>query len=487
MNQRELDHELLRLTLLWQQHAADDEDLARLERLLLDQPEARQLYLRVVDDTITLSEVADQADEAVAVHAGERGASIRRPLAWLQDSSTTWAWLAVALSLAGVLLWGIPKAMIALQPVKVAERPIGRVVNVGNVRWSDAATPYQAWSPLVPGDQLQFDQGKIELSMESGVQIIIEGPADFELLSAQAAIARGGKLVARVSPGAIGFQVRTPHARVIDLGTAFGIAVTPGVRTDVVVYEGAIDLEVPSPDGHENERRLVSGEALSVGPRGSLARIVNVEDDSFLPPPQLANNVNPLTNVIRSVTDSISSSDTAKYYRIQRGGIEDDCPAFVDRLHQWNGLDDRGITAELRDAEYVMTFNDTKIRADLQVSIHLGVPARLYVLFDDRVPAPDWLVDAFVDTGQDIGLDEGYNKEGSSGPRTGTGAGNSIDRVFSIWRRDVLEAGSVTLGPVTATPREDHPRYVSWCMYGIAAKPLDVQEEGSRAIQIKEL
>jgi hypothetical protein len=58
MNESELINEVVALTLACQSGCATLEECARLERLLLDNPEAITWYLRVTDDTLTLSDAA---------------------------------------------------------------------------------------------------------------------------------------------------------------------------------------------------------------------------------------------------------------------------------------------------------------------------------------------------------------------------------------------------------------------------------------------
>src|SRR5262249_35878109 len=58
MNESELIDEVLELTLACQRGIATPEELARLERLLSDNPRAVLWYLRIVDDTLTLPDAA---------------------------------------------------------------------------------------------------------------------------------------------------------------------------------------------------------------------------------------------------------------------------------------------------------------------------------------------------------------------------------------------------------------------------------------------
>jgi hypothetical protein len=77
---------------------------------------------------------------------------------------------------------------------------------------------------------------------------------------------------------------------------------------------------------------------------------------------------------------------------------------------------------------------------------------------------PRWLREEFTDTGVDIGLD-GATTEWHPANSLGTGAGRSIDFPFSVWKREVKQAESVTLGGIV--PPDVRSR--GFNMYGIAA------------------
>ena len=92
----------------------------------------------------------------------------------------------------------------------------------------------------------------------------------------------------------------------------------------------------------------------------------------------------------------------------------------------------------------------------------------------------EWVRREFRDTDQDIGLDEGFQAPGLDTSRvTDMGAGASVDRVFSIWQRNVPGATTVVLGSMRIDATTLTPRQVAASMYGIAAVPW-VQEQGLR-------
>jgi hypothetical protein len=205
-----------------------------------------------------------------------------------------------------------------------------------------------------------------------------------------------------------------------------------------------------------------------------LSRITTVESTKFLEPPQVRLAGEAPAPVITAVSDNAGSLETAKYYRVIPNGFHEDCRAYVDRLHEWNGVDDRGLPPFLVGGDYVMTFNDDKITPEIEIAVTVSQPAALYVLIDDRVTPPSWLVRDFVDTGWDVGSDDGW------GPgeeiETGLGAGVSVERGCSVWRQNVEAPTTVMLGALTQEETRIPADKISHSMYGIVAIPLDRAE-----------
>ncbi len=247
----------------------------------------------------------------------------------------------------------------------------------------------------------------------------------------------------------------------VDLGTEFGLEIDTG-RTGVVVFQGAIDLSYDTARDATQARgqtRLTQGEALRIGPRGDMSRIVSVErrpaDGRWSTGEATGDDA-----VIQGVGDNIRGLGSTKYYQIVPHGLDEDARAFVDRPHEWNGLDAGGLPEPLRGADYIMPFNDDKRSRDIRVEVSVARAATLYVLFDDRAEVPAWLAGQFTDTGLDVGLDEGPSPEKDLA--VDAGPGRSIDTVFSVWGRDLDGPATVTLGAMV-------DKGPGKAMYGIAA------------------
>jgi hypothetical protein len=125
--------------------------------------------------------------------------------------------------------------------------------------------------------------------------------------------------------------------------------------------------------------------------------------------------------------------------------------------------------------DYVMTFNDDKVTNQIEIAVEISEPANLYVLIDDRVPPPDWLKRDFADTNWDVGSDEGWEDKIID---VAMGPGQSIEHVFSVWRRVVAQPATVLLGAISQEsppPAPDAAR----SMYGVVVTALQPDRRGA--------
>jgi FecR protein len=476
MDDSELMNEVLELTLACQQADATTEERARLERLLTDNPQAILWYLRIVDDTLTLLDaVAAKKSASTTCQTMSRSALVEDDTmvgAYVPFAKSRRRWWLAASAIAGILLISVAGSRLwsflsSDSPSDaLIERGWAQVVEVSNVEWVDGAPHYEEWALVKPGQMLKIKSGWINLFLAGGAELLIEGPADVQYISPQKVFARQGKLAARIGPGAVGFRIDTPHALVTDRGTSFGVSVESDSHTSVVVYEGIVDLDVLG-DRTQPRRRLATGEALSVDRKGHLSRISTVQSADFLEPPQVRVLRAQQGRIVTTVTDNVRSLQTAKYYRVIPHGFREDCRAYVDRLHEWNGVDARGLPPFLLGGDYVMTYNDDKIASEIEIAVSVSQPANLFVLIDDRVTPPEWLKRDFVDTHWDVGSDEGWEDRIID---VAAGPGQSVEHVFSVWRCVVREPATVILGALsTDSPSPEVTAERS--MYGIVVTP----------------
>jgi hypothetical protein len=321
------------------------------------------------------------------------------------------------------------------------------------------------------GETVRVTNGMMKLLFDNGTLVTLHAPAIFEVISDMRARVLLGKVTAKIGPNAKGFSIITPQATVIDLGTEFGIEVNEVGATDVVVFRGAVDVDYPTTlVGAARQQRLQTGEAVHLDAKGTASRIVAITNGQFADKPSASDK----PPIITEVRDNIERESAWNFYEIVHGGMAEDAKAFVDReAHEWNGVTAAGMPSYLLGGDYVKTFNNDKVRKDIEITVTLARPCRLFILFDDRIPAPDWLVEGFRNTGDKIGVDEGPYMVGNGKWKTehqpGVGPGVSVDNKDSIWECDILEPGTICLGG-TETPVS------AINMYGIVAVPLEKDE-----------
>jgi hypothetical protein len=337
---------------------------------------------------------------------------------------------------------------------------VGRVVDAQTAVFAKSSTAIVG--DRVAAGRLEIESGRFAMEFENDVKFEITGPASCEIVSGMLVKLQSGQATADVPRWARGFTIETPDVEVIDLGTRFGVATSDAGKTDVVVFEGLVDLKSLSTNKRPFKRRLTQGEAARIDRKGEIERIFQVHGES------VGNNWSTadLPNqgaIITAVWDNFNSTKSVSYYQIVTGGFGEDAPAYVDHPHQWNAFTKEGLPEFLRGADYVRTINDFRYHIEQVIHVEIARDSTLYVLFDNRTPAPGWLKEQFVNTTQQVGLDEDAWL-GNPTFSVDVGPGVSIDNVFTVWSRPCSAGDVMTLGSMGAGGE-------ARAMYGIVAVP----------------
>ncbi|MCM2373012.1 LamG-like jellyroll fold domain-containing protein [Aporhodopirellula aestuarii] len=149
--------------------------------------------------------------------------------------------------------------------VEPSSRGVAIVTQLVGVNSQVDGRELSAGQSLVPGE-FRIEQGLVQIEFFCGATILLEGPAELQLVSTELARLRQGKLRAQVPPAAHGFTVEADDLRVVDLGTEFGVSVsTEGA--DVEVFDGEVEVH----HGGSAIRLLGQGDAVMHDRRGELA------------------------------------------------------------------------------------------------------------------------------------------------------------------------------------------------------------------------
>lgn len=192
-------------------------------------------------------------------------------------------WGALAACFAVLSTLAIQSHFLSRRDVAPAEATTAAVALLSravDVQWSSGSKAQPTGAPLEPG-WLRLKSGLVQVDFFNGARVVLEGPAEFQLVSAGEAVCTAGKLTAEVPPQARGFRVRTPQGTVVDLGTSFGLNVN-GSGAEVHVFKGEVELHQKA-----GLRSLREGQGIAVAEGGQL-RDIAANSQEFANPAQLS-------------------------------------------------------------------------------------------------------------------------------------------------------------------------------------------------------
>ncbi len=239
---------------------------ARLGELLAASAEARTLYFDYLDLHLGLRQTALAGQTARPLaHLQERLAARRRPRR-----------LGIAVGFAVAAAAAI--VLVARRPSK--PESVASLASSAAARFVGVGSSLKLGDPLTSGREYALREGRAELRFKNGVEVIVEGPAAFVVHDQMRMTMKMGKAAVHITPGAEGFLVDTPVARVVDRGTRFAIDVNELGETEVQVVEGAAEV---SASGGAAPVELKRGAAQRYAFDGTLNATAVAYDESRFP------------------------------------------------------------------------------------------------------------------------------------------------------------------------------------------------------------
>jgi hypothetical protein len=124
---------------------------------------------------------------------------------------------------------------------------------------------------------LDLKDGYVKIAYDCGTEVIVEGPARFEITGPKDISVFRGQLYARSPFSAIGFTVSSPHVKVVDLGTEFGVKVAGDGTADVHMIKGKASLIA----GRKNTTEIIqAGSARRVDTQETM-KDIRLQEDLF--------------------------------------------------------------------------------------------------------------------------------------------------------------------------------------------------------------
>lgn len=247
-------------------------EVNELDRLLAADPGLRRALILEARTDAGLREIALERMAEPSASEKKTVSPIFRPMAWIA--------IAAAVVLTAALTW-----TQVSQPNSVAT-----LVSNENAAW-ESALPTMPGSELNPG-LLKLKSGVATIRFHSGAELILEAPAELELIDRLRAKLLSGAAVIEAPESAKGFIIETPNGYAVDYGTQFAVRVNTKEQTsDFELIEG--EIAVHHPQSGDEVRLVDQGRTASVSERAMVVTDVNAEESPVEDP----------TNILRLRTN----------------------------------------------------------------------------------------------------------------------------------------------------------------------------------------
>ena len=236
---------------------------------------------------------ADAAAQANVLNNQAGAVQPRRRTARNQlADSKAWLTIACGLLLAITFLLGFTAARltglsfghptVAAADGESADQEIATIAGGVDAEFGDGVS---LGSRLKPGT-LRLNKGIAQVVFDRGAVVVLQGPAELELVDAGECRLVSGSLAADVVPDANGFSVGAGDLQIFEHDARFGLRTGPQMATEVHAFGGGLDL-VGFRDADGLKRRLAEGEAIR-WQGGAAATGISLDPNAFVTSQELA-------------------------------------------------------------------------------------------------------------------------------------------------------------------------------------------------------
>jgi len=134
--------------------------------------------------------------------------------------------------------------------------PLGKWIAQAACVWQQ---PPSLPNGMFNAGMIKLTSGAAELRFDSGTNVILEGPCELLVSTADSARLLAGKVHVNVMEVSNGFLLETPEAQIIDEGTQYAVALD-SLATEIHVFDGSV-IWTPTAADADFEDRIATGEA----------------------------------------------------------------------------------------------------------------------------------------------------------------------------------------------------------------------------------
>lgn len=166
---------------------------------------------------------------------------------------------------------------------------VGYLTGMTDCQWTEGTPPASFYDRVAIGQTLRLDAGLLEITYDTGFKAILQGPMTYRITSENGGALAVGKLTGKATTDrARGFVVDMPGASVTDLGTEFGVEVTPEGTVETVVFSGEVKLVATTSRGDVGKGQILrTGQAATVRRRRPASPTAHAQERPRLPEVQI--------------------------------------------------------------------------------------------------------------------------------------------------------------------------------------------------------
>lgn len=167
-------------------------------------------------------------------------------------------------------------------PDPVPSVDVATVTDQMHVLWGDSSLIYSNGERLWTNDfPLDLKRGIISIKYDDGVEVLIEGPALFEI-ERSGIYLQYGRLYGKVSQAGLGFTVRTPTSQFVDQGTEFGVLAEVNGSAELHVTKGKVQLFAGLNGESRTSQVITENKAVRFNAKSGRVNDVAVEKQGFV-------------------------------------------------------------------------------------------------------------------------------------------------------------------------------------------------------------
>ena len=283
-------------------------EVEQLESMLLDSAQARacyreflsvycdldsilntdqQLSKKVMTDEVVLSnrfwsEMAEYEKNAPTVKIpqpkAEREKSTVVQPARLQQKISKFQLFTLVSSVAAILFIVL---FVKLVPENIYSSEVATLIDQIDVQWGQNVNLKSGSRLWTNKGALELRKGIVKVAYDDGVDVLIEGPAVFEI-ERTGVYLDYGRLFSTVSDAGLGFTVKTPTSQFIDHGTEFGIQADINGSSELHVIKGKVQLFTDTETKARTGQMVMADHAVRYDSYSGSISDINVKENAFV-------------------------------------------------------------------------------------------------------------------------------------------------------------------------------------------------------------